>query len=227
MNNNTPSHPLLIKTFTWEKDSNELIDYESSSLRTTSYTTQSEGAFYRYDNKVVFTNKDNSAITNGHCYLSSIKINEGNYYYQSTQKDVFTSEFSCLDNLSWLVFKGKKYPYKNQKYLLTEGEILKIGRIWLYVREIHLNTSMNKKDNDDGWGYTFVTSDDAFIEDYRRVLMALKQSEVLVGFCYTQITDVEQEINGLLTYDRKPKVDLKIIKEINDQLGRQVLKHKK
>jgi hypothetical protein len=84
MNNNTPSHPLLIKTFTWEKDSNELIDYESSSLRTTSYTTQTEGAFYRYDNKVMFTNKDNSATTNDHCYLSAIKVNEGNYYYQST-----------------------------------------------------------------------------------------------------------------------------------------------
>ena len=29
----------------------------------------------------------------------------------------------------------------------------------------------------------------------------------LAGFCYTQLTDVEQELNGLLTYDRRPKVD--------------------
>ena len=57
--------------------------------------------------------------------------------------------------------------------------------------------------------------------------MALKHSKVLVGFCYTQITDVEQEINGLLTYDRKPKVDLKIIKEINDQIGSNMFKHYK
>ena len=28
----------------------------------------------------------------------------------------------------------------------------------------------------------------------------------LAGFCYTQLTDIEQEINGLLTYDRQPKV---------------------
>ena len=27
------------------------------------------------------------------------------------------------------------------------------------------------------------------------------------GYCYTQLTDVQQEINGLLTPDRKPKVD--------------------
>ncbi len=35
------------------------------------------------------------------------------------------------------------------------------------------------------------------------------------GICYTQITDVEQEINGLMTYDRKPKFDAKAVREIN------------
>ncbi|MBR0326291.1 MAG: hypothetical protein IIX09_00650 [Clostridia bacterium] len=35
------------------------------------------------------------------------------------------------------------------------------------------------------------------------------------GFCYTQLYDVEQEQNGIYTYDRKPKLDVSIIKEIN------------
>ncbi|MHB9142132.1 MAG: sugar-binding domain-containing protein [Paludibacter sp.] len=35
---------------------------------------------------------------------------------------------------------------------------------------------------------------------------------------YTQITDVETEINGLLTYDRIPKADVKLFKAINDQI---------
>jgi hypothetical protein len=39
-----------------------------------------------------------------------------------------------------------------------------------------------------------------------------------MGICYTQLTDVEQEINGLLTYDRKPKFDVKVIREINSLL---------
>ena len=42
------------------------------------------------------------------------------------------------------------------------------------------------------------------------------------GLCasvYTQLSDIEQEVNGLLTYDRKiVKVDKKIIKEANDLL---------
>jgi hypothetical protein len=35
---------------------------------------------------------------------------------------------------------------------------------------------------------------------------ALRTNKTTVGYCYTQLTDVEQEINGLMAYDRKPKV---------------------
>lgn len=82
-----------------------------------------------------------------------------------------------------------------------------------------------KKDSANGWGYTCVQSDDEFIDDFNRVMMAIKNSKVLVGYCYTQICDVEQEINGLLTYDRVPKVDVEIIKKINDQIGNCMLKN--
>jgi hypothetical protein len=37
----------------------------------------------------------------------------------------------------------------------------------------------------------------------------------IMGICYTRLTGVEQEINGLLTYDRKPKFDSRIPREIN------------
>jgi hypothetical protein len=38
------------------------------------------------------------------------------------------------------------------------------------------------------------------------------------GICYTQLTDVEQEVNGLLTYDRKPKFPLETLRDINSIL---------
>ena len=66
----------------------------------------------------------------------------------------------------------------------------------------------------DGWGYTVASSEAEFIHDLERVFDALRKSKVLTGFCYTQFTDVEQEINGLLTYEREPKCDLEIIKNI-------------
>lgn len=69
-----------------------------------------------------------------------------------------------------------------------------------------------------GWGYSVATSEEEFIEDYERVLSAVEKSETVVGFCYTQLCDVEQEINGLLTYDRQPKCSLEVIKSINEKI---------
>ena len=39
----------------------------------------------------------------------------------------------------------------------------------------------------------------------------------MFGFCYTQLYDVEQEMNGLYTYGRKPKFDMEIIRRINSR----------
>lgn len=68
------------------------------------------------------------------------------------------------------------------------------------------------------WGYSNTDSAEQFISDYNRTMRAIYQSESLVGYCYTQLTDVEQETNGLLTYNRQPKVNLSLIKEINDNM---------
>ena len=73
-----------------------------------------------------------------------------------------------------------------------------------------------KKSEWEGWGYSGASSDEDFIERYYNVISAMLESPLVQGFCYTQLTDVEQEINGLLTYDRKPKVDLEIIRKINN-----------
>jgi beta-galactosidase/beta-glucuronidase len=67
-----------------------------------------------------------------------------------------------------------------------------------------------------GWGYTSVENVEEYLEDYRRIMEAVFASEILWGYCYTQLTDVEQEINGILTYDRQPKCDLNKIKELNN-----------
>jgi beta-galactosidase/beta-glucuronidase len=64
------------------------------------------------------------------------------------------------------------------------------------------------------WGYRVVSDAEELLERYGSLIAALLRSEVVQGFCYTQLTDVEQEINGLLTYDRRPKADLARIREI-------------
>jgi hypothetical protein len=51
---------------------------------------------------------------------------------------------------------------------------------------------------------------------------ALLDSEVLAGFCYTQLTDTEQETNGLLTAERRPKLDLDVLRNINTRPAKAV-----
>ena len=64
---------------------------------------------------------------------------------------------------------------------------------------------------DDTWGYNGkVVDTSAFIERLRNLLDRVKKDKLLSGFCYTQLTDVMQETNGLLTPDRKPKLDLDV-----------------
>ena len=67
-----------------------------------------------------------------------------------------------------------------------------------------------------GWGYTSAETEEEFVAEYQRVVDAVYQSKAIVGYCYTQICDVEQETNGLITYDRKFKCDPQKIKQIND-----------
>lgn len=72
---------------------------------------------------------------------------------------------------------------------------------------------------DNGWGYGDAPkTKDAFIERYKGLTEALLFNKGVCAFCYTQLYDVEQEVNGLYTYaDRQPKFDPEIIKEINQQ----------
>lgn len=64
-----------------------------------------------------------------------------------------------------------------------------------------------QKDQQSGWGYSTARDGQDFLKRFAEIMEAVLASPVLQGYCYTQLTDVEQEINGLLTYDRQPKAD--------------------
>lgn len=66
------------------------------------------------------------------------------------------------------------------------------------------------------WGYhDKVTDEEAFFKRFKEVTDGVREIPYCQGYCYTQLTDVMQEINGLLTPDRKPKVDVNRVREIN------------
>lgn len=66
------------------------------------------------------------------------------------------------------------------------------------------------------WGYgNQVRNEEQFMARFDAIHQAIQDLPFITGYCYTQLTDVEQEVNGLLTTDRKSKVDLAKVKEIN------------
>jgi len=61
-----------------------------------------------------------------------------------------------------------------------------------------------------GWGYGKGPANEAeFFARYKGTCDAQLDNPNFFGFCYTQLTDVEQEHNGLYYYDRRPKFDVK------------------
>ena len=49
------------------------------------------------------------------------------------------------------------------------------------------------------WGYSGIEpTQDAFLERLRGLIDAIRANPAWAGFCYTQLTDVEQEINGVM-----------------------------
>lgn len=66
---------------------------------------------------------------------------------------------------------------------------------------------------------SFETSDE-LREKYRNLMQGIASLKFLAGFCYTQLTDIEQEINGLLTYARQPKVPAEKIAEFHREMFR-------
>ena len=70
--------------------------------------------------------------------------------------------------------------------------------------------------DENAWGYgNAPRTENEFIERYRGLTEALLGNEMMFGFCYTQLYDIEQEQNGLYTYDREPKFDMTVFHGIN------------
>ncbi len=93
------------------------------------------------------------------------------------------------------------YGYRGQPILVTEFGGVK------YAPESDLARS---------WGYCEENDLGAYTRKYAELTRAILDSPLIQGYCYTQLTDVENEENGLLTYHRDIKIPLDTIRKINE-----------
>ena len=97
----------------------------------------------------------------------------------------------------WALF-ADGHKYKGQPVLLTE-----FGGI-AFVSE----------QKGEAWGYgNGAKNAEELLERLEQLINGIAQTE-FQGYCYTQLTDVQQEVNGLLYADRTPKVDLNNLKNV-------------
>ena len=88
------------------------------------------------------------------------------------------------------------YNYQGQPILMSEfgGMALKEGKGWGYGQELETAEELQKR--------------------LKEMISIIEDIEFFQGYCYTQLTDVEQEKNGLLTEERELKVPLENIQNI-------------
>ncbi len=169
----------------------------------------------------IFTNVKQQKFTEAIYYLTKsidpyrpVIVNDG---WEHTISDIitlhdyvergeeFTARYSDKDKIL-----GNVIPHCLSRYAFTPGYEYKGQPI---IISEYGGIAFN---NGEGWGYgNQVKTEEEFLERFDSITTAIKQMKYVCGYCYTQTTDVQQEINGLYTEDRKPKVNIERIREIN------------
>ena len=84
-----------------------------------------------------------------------------------------------------------------------------------FVSEYGGTAFVSQGDRSGNWGYGAGVKDDAeFYERLRGLTEVLTSNPHICGYCYTQLTDVFQEVNGVYKFDRTPKFDAAKLREI-------------
>ena len=77
------------------------------------------------------------------------------------------------------------------------------------------------KDEKDGWGYGDAPETlNEFVERYCKLADILITNPYIMGLCYTQLYDVEQECNGLYYYDRTPKFSEEVMAKFRETMNK-------
>ena len=132
------------------------------------------------------------------------------YDHASGWHDQKSGDFKSMHIYKWKVKVPSKRKIGNRAFICSE--------CGAYILDKRLKEAKKKE----GFIYLLFNNKEDFQKEYARfikeeIIPAKKNG--MSAFIYTQISDVEEEMNGFVTYDRKEiKVDIKAIKEINDSI---------
>jgi len=88
-----------------------------------------------------------------------------------------------------------------------------------------VNIALGGKDanHERGWGYTSASDPEDLLIRIEKLCQAVVNKGQCCGFVWTQLTDIEQETNGMYTYDRQPKLDVGRVRQVIEGCARTYL----
>ncbi len=108
-----------------------------------------------------------------------------------------------------------------EKYRLLEANTAAFSPLAVGKPLILSEYGGTRLEGSSGWGYGDASADEAeLLERMTALTRAVLDNPAFCGFCYTQLTDVEQEQNGLLTFRREPKLPLEVFRTAFAAQGR-------
>ena len=143
----------------WPIDNNELIDIASNPINTQIFEISNQVKIYRDEEeikieKIFDNNESKEKITDNEdaIKLGEIQIKNSKYYYKPNLKESFYPNLNETNNsnnntefFSWLIYKSNKVSSNHNKYKLKEGDVIKIGREILFIKEIYISKKTKKK----------------------------------------------------------------------------------
>ena len=113
-------------------------------------------------------------------------------------------------------FKDLPEDKQTLKKVWMGSELNYDGKKPVFVSEFGGMLWSENKEN--AWGYgDGPKTEEEFVERFRGLSNCLLNNPYIFGLCYTQLTDVEQEQNGLFYYNREPKFSPQKFKDILSQ----------
>jgi len=126
-------------------------------------------------------------------------------------------------NNDWFAF-AKGHAYAGQPVIISEFGGIAFERQGEGDSDL-LMSNGEQVDEESGSGLRvgygrYVANEEAFLDRFDDIHKAIQDLPYVSGFCYTQLTDVEQEVNGLLDVNREMKVDIKRVRKVNERRTR-------
>ena len=171
----------------------------------------------------IYSNKEQQNFVNALYYLNksldSSRLIIGNDGWEHTLTDILTIHDYCADAEKMKKQYEKKDAALNGAPSLTSSrsnycEGYKYNNIPVMISE-YGGIAYSENESEENWGYgNRLKTKEEVLDRIKKLSETVMDIDYVCGFCYTQLSDVEQEINGLLDADHNYKFDPKEISKI-------------